>query len=466
MNDRNTARSHAATGTRPTLAAVLGVLMLVVAAFPVEARQGGAATPAGQATQSSAASSGVVTFNSDHTYQMLDPTTWTNRKVLLLLDHRQDGMIGDKAVVLGGAVTAIMDYQKSDTAAKFGYLMRHPTASNEVGSEVSEAVIHSAQLSVTGTPTSWVTAYAELLYDPEQSFGAGTTTALTRNQVQLRRGYVLMGDLAKSPVYFALGKMDTPFGLTDTVNPFTASTVWHAFGGLAYGAQAGYSRAGLDVTAMAVQGGSQFRAANTPVEGTAVPSKLNNYVVDANYTAGLGSGGATLMAGASYERGSTYCQGYPVTHFSACEAANPAFDVYGELYAAGVTVIAEFARTRDAWPGTFNPDLPAFAASKVTSWDLGGKYRASVAGRPVDLSLDFSRFLAGPEGAPWHRQDQLVAGIAPRLGPGTKFFAEFIHVAGYAPLNFISGGNLGIGETHSDNGASSNLVVFGVNVAF
>ena len=37
----------------------------------------------------------------------------------------------------------------------------------------------------------------------------------------------------------AIGKMEAPFGLMDTVSPFTASTVWHAFGGLAWGALAG-----------------------------------------------------------------------------------------------------------------------------------------------------------------------------------------------------------------------------------
>ena len=34
---------------------------------------------------------------------------------------------------------------------------------------------------------------------------------------------------------------------------------------------------------MGIQGGAQFRAANTPVEGTAVPSRLNNFAVDAHY---------------------------------------------------------------------------------------------------------------------------------------------------------------------------------------
>ena len=55
-------------------------------------------------------------------------------------------------------------------------VMRHPTSANQIGEEVSEAVLHSAQLGLTANVTPWLSAYAELLYDPEQSFGAGTVT--------------------------------------------------------------------------------------------------------------------------------------------------------------------------------------------------------------------------------------------------------------------------------------------------
>ena len=150
---------------------------------------------------------------SDVTYRMLDPTTHTSRKPLMLLDARRQGDLRDGGVYLGGAITALVDYQETNRNSKFGYLMRHPTSANQIGETASEAVLHSAQLSVTANVTPWITAYAELLYDPEQSFGSGTITALTRNQMQLRKGYVLFGDLAESPWYAAVGKMEAPFGL-------------------------------------------------------------------------------------------------------------------------------------------------------------------------------------------------------------------------------------------------------------
>ena len=418
---------------------------------------------------SSDGNKGSISINSRYSYDMLDPTTNINRKQLLLLENKRRGEIADNSVTLGAAVTGIVDYHSSNTAGKFGYLMRHPTSGNQVGTDASEAVIHSAQLSISGTAGSWVTAHMELLYDPEQSFGAGTITALARNQVQLRRGYILLGDLEKSPVYVSLGKMATPFGWTDTVNPFTNSTVWHAFGGLAYGAQVGYVAHGLNASFMAVQGGAQFRATHTPVEGTVVPSLLNNFVVDLNYTVDLESDASDLLFGGSYERGSAYCQDFPVQHFTGCADNNPAFDVYTVLTAGNLTVLAEYAKTIKEWPGTFNPAILQFAAHRVSSFDVGGRYRVVLGATPVDLSADFSRFVAGPDGAPWDNQDQLVLGLAAYVVPTAKLFGEYIRVNGYAPLNFISGGggpNVGPGQTHSDNAASSNVFIVGMNVAF
>lgn len=382
-----------------------------------------------------------VHVDSEYAYEILDPTTNINRKQHLILERRNDGTLSPDQLHVHGAVTAIANVQSSNRAGKFGYLMRHPTASNHVGTSVSEATIHSAQLGLTGTLGDWLTGYAEMLFDPEQSFGEGTNADLERNQIQMRRAYALLGDLDYSPFFASLGKMAVPFGLTDTVNPFTASTVWHAFGGLANGVTVGYVSEGLNVSVMGVQGGAQFRAANTPVEGTDVPSKLNNFAVDAHCGLDLNAAGALLLGG-SFLRGSAYCQDFPVTHFEPCRDKNPAFDVYGKLVQGDFTIKGEFARTTDQWPGTFNPGIPQFPASKVTSFDIGTRYRHDAGAGPVDYSVEFSRFVAGPDGAPWERQDQTVLGAAWFVRPGAKLFAEYIRTDGYAPLNFISGGSV------------------------
>ena len=134
--------------------------------------------------------------NAKYSFDMLDHTSNVNQKPKTILKYKKSGELG-KGVYVGGSVTPIVDYQKSNTDSKFGYLMRHPTSANQLGSNVSEAVIHAAQFNFTANLTDKITAYSEFLYDPEQSFGTGTITALTRNQIQLRKGYLLYGNLKR-----------------------------------------------------------------------------------------------------------------------------------------------------------------------------------------------------------------------------------------------------------------------------
>lgn len=213
-----------------------------------------------------------IGFDTEYSIDVLGHTENVNQRRITQLSARAEGRL-DSVVTLSGEVIAIADAHWSNRPNKFGYLMRHPTANNQRTKATQEITINSVQLGITAAPARGVTGYVEFLYDPEQSFGAGTLTALTRNQVQVRKAYVLFGDLNRSPFYVAAGKMDVPFGLQDSVSPFTNSTNWHAFAPLAFGGEIGYFRNGLSLRAMAVEGGAQFRGANTPVDGTAIPAK-------------------------------------------------------------------------------------------------------------------------------------------------------------------------------------------------
>ena len=93
--------------------------------------ESGQARSAGRASDGE--SGGYVRIDPAFGYQILDPTTDINRKQRLILDRRRDGTLTPDSVHLQGAVTAIANFQSSNEADKFGYLMRHPTASNQVG---------------------------------------------------------------------------------------------------------------------------------------------------------------------------------------------------------------------------------------------------------------------------------------------------------------------------------------------
>ena len=414
----------------------------------------------------------ILGISPEYGFALLDHAETVNRKRILQLEARQSGTL-NQMITLSGGVTVLADYQTSNRDDKFGYLMRHPTLNNQIGDTASEAVVHSSNLAVTAALTDNITAYIEMLYSPEQSFGAGTITSLTRNQVQVRQAYLMWGNLDESPVYASIGKMHTPFGLNDTVSPFTNSSVWHAFAGLAYGAEIGYLNEGLSLRAMAIQGGAQFRAANTPVDGTNVPSKLNNFAVDASYTFGISDDGAAMF-GASYEHGSPYCQSYPVFHFNPCDDNNPAWAAYGSLDKGPFELLAEYAQTTDVWPGSEVPDpsnpLSRHEAQKTKSFMLGGRYGFGPELTNGDasslVSLEYSTFIAGDDRAPWERQDQWVLGYSRYVVPNVNVFGEVVHVVGYSPLNFISGGNFTDGSTWSDRGGRTNVILVGAQAAF
>lgn len=408
----------------------------------------------------------LVGVSPSYGFEILDHAEGVNTRELTILEAMADGEL-DRRVTLSGAVTAIGNYQESDSNTKFGWLMRHPTSNNQIGETVSELVVHSAQLGVTGRLTDDITVFTEFLYNPQQSFGQGTITDLNRNQVQVRKAFVLWGNLEERPVYAAVGKMDTPFGLQDTVSPFTNSTSWHAFAGLAYGGTLGYYDNGLHLRAMAIQGGAQFRSHNVPVEGTSVPSRVNNFALDARYAADAGA--AEVMVGASYTHGSPYCQDYPVFHFFPCDDNVPAFAVYGTADFGAFEVLAEYAETTEDWPGTASPapQFAQFEAVAPLAWTLGGRYWMDVR-RSEDLavSFEFSRFVAGDEGAPWERQNQWVLGGSYFVTDSVNLFGELIHTQGWVPLNFLSGGNQPMGASWSEFDTQTNVINLGVQAAF
>ena len=428
------------------------------------------APPAPQpAAQAAPSAQKVVGINPDYGYEILDHRRGVSQRNEIILEAIDNGEL-DSMVTLSGRAVVIGNAHWSNVPNKFGYLMRHPSGNNQRTKATQEIAVNSVQLALTARPAKGVTMYAEMLYDPEQSFGAGTTTALARNQIQMRKAFVMIGDKDWSPFYVSLGKMDAPFGLMDTVSPFTNSTSWHAFAPLVYGGMVGYDGGGLNVRAMAIVGGAQFRSANVPVDGTAVPSKLNNFAIDASYTLGLMED-VEVMAGGSYIHGSAYCQDYPVIHFGACQKRNPAWAAYGRIRWGRLEVIGDFAKTLRVWPGTqvpagTNPALEAFPASKVTAFTVGARFTPPILGSKLTVSGEFSRYISGPKGSPWEKQDQWTGGVQYKLAPSVDLFSEYVRVDGFVPFNFVSGGNQPAGATWSDQDAESDVVVFGVNAAF
>ena len=109
----------------------------------------------------------------------------------------------------------------------------------------------------------------------------------------------------------------------------------------------------------------------------------------------------------------------------------------------------------------------------MTAFDRRTEYRLDLNYGPLDMSAEFSRFAAGPDGSPWERQDQIVLGAAWFADSSVKLFAEYIRVDGFTPFNSISGGSIrdDRGEiiadrTISEAAAGSDVFLVGINAAF
>ena len=86
----------------------VGKLASSQAATQPAAAAGQAATAASPPAPATGGVGNGVTFNSRHTYQMLDPTTYINRKHLLLLEGRKSGELAENSFTLGGAITSAL----------------------------------------------------------------------------------------------------------------------------------------------------------------------------------------------------------------------------------------------------------------------------------------------------------------------------------------------------------------------
>ena len=88
-----------------------------------------------------------------------------------------------------------------------------------------------------------------------------------------------------------------------------------------------------------------------------------------------------------------------------CSDNVDAVSLYGLYKAERLTLLSEFAETLKVWPGTANPNFPAYAgfeAVKNFTWTVGGSYATDLGlDHNVDLSLEFSQYVAGDDGSPW-----------------------------------------------------------------
>ncbi len=218
---------------------------------------------------------------------MLDWQENTTGRTLTLLVNRANGVLQPNSLYLGGAVQGAFMYQKTEVDGQFPLLSRFPFFSNRTDDEAGVFAINHAALTFTSTFGDWTTLFLQ----PEYS---ETEYPREQDEFQLRKAFVVFGNLQRSPFYAAFGRKTIDFGNFDSYNAFTNNEGHHYFWAVSDQpvGEIGYYNQGWKFAASAFSGGRQLRVALADEE-----NNIANYAVSAEKEFLLPRGGAFTVGG-------------------------------------------------------------------------------------------------------------------------------------------------------------------------
>jgi len=147
----------------------------------------------------------TVRTNALHTRDMLDWQENTTGKTLTLLANRANGTLAPNSLYLGGGIQGGLKWQKTSVDGQFPLLARFPFFSDRTDDSAGVFAIDNAALSFTSTFGDWTTVYLQPEYS-ETEYGSD------QDEFQLRKAFVVFGNLEKSPFYAAFGRKTIDFG--------------------------------------------------------------------------------------------------------------------------------------------------------------------------------------------------------------------------------------------------------------
>jgi hypothetical protein len=188
--------------------------------------------------------------------EMLDWQENTTGRTLTLLANRANGVLQPNSLYLGGALQGSFMYQKTSNDGQFPILSRFPFFSNRTDDESGVFAINNAALTFTSTFGDWTTLFLQPEYSETEYPGE-------QDEFQLRKAFVVFGNLEKSPFYAAFGRKTIDFGNFDSYNAFTQNEGHHYFWAVSDQpvAELGFYANGFKIVGSAFSGGRQLRVA-------------------------------------------------------------------------------------------------------------------------------------------------------------------------------------------------------------
>ena len=369
---------------------------------------------------------------------ILDKQEHVTTKVPYALRARQSGALAPNTLTFGGRILGTVIHEETNTAGKFPILSRLPPT-HTPGFSDTYGVINDITVHATLT-LPLVTALAQVEYTEVAYPGQDAT--------QLRKLWVAVGDLDRSPFYLAVGRKTVNFGNFASYAPFTHSHSSHYFWAQSEDPliEVGYL---TDDTMLAFSLLPDHRG-NRVLSSPGNEGNYKNFALNATHRFDVGEG-LSLTLGAGYLRGTIYDS--TIAHHPPDEGINRgwngAWDINATLSGERFDLMAEFTRTEKVWPAT---------GHHVSALTLQGRYRAELFGKPATYSLMFSRGVQGASGTEWEKMDQVILGLEVQTHKHVTVGVEYMFNKGFVPL--ITPTILG------DASVKSHTIITGVKMTF
>lgn len=299
---------------------------------------------------------GTVRTNAYHTRDMLDWQESVTGKTVMLLANRANGQLADNSLYIGGAIKGGLMYQKTSVDGQFPLLSRFPFFSDRTDDSAGVFAINNAALSFTSTFGDWTTIYLQ----PEYS---ETEYAPDQEEFQLRKAFVVFGNLEKTPFYAAFGRKTIDFGNFDTYNAFTHSEGQHYFHAVSDQPvlEVGYFGNGFKISASAWSAGRQLRVALAGED-----NNIGNYAFNAEKEFLIGKKSAFTVGG-GYLHDTIYRDNFTAHTFQGrntgpapanfIEYRNSAVSAFAEYNSPLFDAMVEYTTTLEPWAAAI-PQMP------------------------------------------------------------------------------------------------------------
>lgn len=404
----------------------------------------------------------TVKTNADYTGRMLDWQENLTGKTLTMLTSRANGALDPNSLYLGGGIKGGFMWQKTENAGQFPILSRFPFFSERTDTEAGVFAINNAALAFTSTFGDWTTVYMQPEYSETEYPG-------DQDEFQLRKAFVVFGNLNKSPFYAAFGRKTIDFGNFDSYNAFTHNEGAHYF--LAHSDQPvlelGYYNDGWKIVGSAFSGGRQLRVAYAEEE-----NNIANYAFNIEKEF-LFNNGAAFTLGGGYLHDTIYRNNWTAHTFQAINTGTPpanfieyrnsAVNAFAEYTSPFLDLMVEYTTTTEPWAAAIPQNMGGFvdpaylidSAGSPNSRDninfdqnlevlvAQARIKPIINGRQVNIAATTSWGNIGDDfvgrsvfGQPttWEKNQQHALSFEYPVSPYLEVGAEYVYNKGFIPF--------------------------------